>query len=163
MEKKYLALGLVVVLVGASLWWFFLRSATPSYEVSLLGGDTIASWTFVGAYTGNAQLVQKAHEEIARLKGLIGETESDYEIYISIANQYHLLGDGESELKYLEYALGVDTELTGLAWYNLAVLLERLGALTTAHMAYEKAATAQPIPLYVGAYETFREAHPEKQ
>ena len=155
------SLAAVVLLVVSIVWWreHALTLPTP-YTFDLVSGDTVSSWSFQGAYTGHAELVQKAETEITRLSNLIGTTDSDYEIYVSIANQYDLLGDGENELRYLKYALAIDAETTGLAWYNLGVLFDRLHAYHTARTAYQNAAKAQAIAQYLNAYQEYARAHP---
>ena len=121
------------------------------------------SWDFKGAYTGNLELEAKAETEIQRLTGLIGSGEyPDYTVYVSIANQYGLLGDGENELKYLEHALALDATTTGLAWNNAGALFARLGAKATARMCYERAAAAQPTGQYLQALADFlKKQYPE--
>ena len=112
---------------------------------SIAKGDNIISWNFKGAYTDRPDLVTKAEAEIKRLSGLIGTgTYSNTILYIGIANQYDLLGDGKHEYEYLSYAIEADKGTTGLPWHNLGVLMERLGALQTARTAYEKATLIQP-------------------
>jgi tetratricopeptide (TPR) repeat protein len=129
-------------------------STTPSapaapFILSLVKGDAVVSWNFKGAYAGNAELAQKAQGEISRLSAMLGSgTFTDYSLYVSIANQYDLLGDGAQEFVYLKKALGIDSEHTGLAWSNLGHLLSRLGAKLTARVAFERAVAAQPIPQY---------------
>ena len=154
--KKIHALGLAVLVIAVIGVILNLSSRTPAYDLQLAEGDTIASWTFKGAYSGNAELEARAHNEIERLEKLIGSGEhTDYTLFVSIANQYELLGNGEEVLSYLKYALASDSETTGLAWHNAGQLFRRLGALNTANMAFEKAATVQPIDQYVGALEDF--------
>lgn len=113
---------------------------------SIAKGDSIASWTFKGAYTDNPELVVKAENEIKRLSGFLAAATSSYMIIaVGIANQYELLGDGKKQYEYLERAIRADTNVTsGLPWHNLGVLMERLGALETARVAYEKSTIIQP-------------------
>jgi tetratricopeptide (TPR) repeat protein len=126
--------------------------------------DTIASWNFPGAYTGNAELMAKANAEIARFTALIGTgTYTDYTLYVSIANEYDLQGDGKNEFAYLKKALAIDSEKTGLAWYNAGQLFTRLGAYATARTAFERAARAEPITQYEQALADFLAAHPATQ
>jgi len=126
-------------------------------------GEQVRSWDFKGAYTGNLELEAKAETEIQRLTGLIGSGEyPDYTVYVSIANQYGLLGDGENELKYLEHALALDATTTGLAWNNAGALFARLGMKATARMCYERAATAEPTGQYLQALADFlKKQYPE--
>jgi tetratricopeptide (TPR) repeat protein len=110
------------------------------------------SWNFQGAYTGHPDLKEKAKSEIKRLSGLLGKKEEtgypDYILYVGIANEYDLLGDGAKELEYLRYALALDATTTGLAWHNTGQLFARLGALRSARHALEQAVLAQPIMQY---------------
>jgi len=113
--------------------------------VSMVKGDTIISWNFKGAYTDRSDLIAKANTEIDRLTDLIGKgTYTDTNLYVSIANQYGLMGNGEQEYKYLVRAIETGGTTTGLPWHNLGVLMERLGALQTAQVAYKQATLVQP-------------------
>lgn len=135
-------------------------TAAPARPFTLNSSDTIASWSFKGAYTGNETLVAKANSEIARLTDLLGTGEyTDYILYVSIANQYDLLGDGANEFAYLKKALALDSTQTGLAWYNAGHLLTRLGAYATARTAFERAVAAELVPQYSQALTDFLEAH----
>ena len=143
----------LVVLAGIGVWYF---TSGKSYQYSLAAGETISQWSFVGAYTGNSELEKRARDEISRLEGFVGKgPDTDYSYYISIANQYDLLGDGKSEYSYLQKALAIDALHTGLAWSNVAALFERLGALSSARDAYKRAANAQASPQYITAYLEF--------
>lgn len=131
------------------------KPSTPQV-LSLAKGDTIASWDFKGAYAGNAELAAKAKAEIERLSGLIGKGQySDVTLYVGIANQYDLLGDGKREYDTLANAIKA-SETLGLPWHNLGVLMARLGALRTARAAYGNAAFLQPeLKFYHYAYLDF--------
>lgn len=110
-------------------------------------GDTVVSWNFVGAYAGNPELRARASVEIKRLTDLVGKgTYPDESIFVAIANQYELLGEGKQQYEYLSRAIavGVGDETTGLPWHNLGVLMERLGALETARVDYQEATLVQP-------------------
>ncbi len=109
-------------------------------------GDTVISWSFAGAYANNVDLIAKANTEIRRVSGLLGSGQySDTALYIGIANQYDLLGDGKQEYDYLIRAVKADVNVTsGLPWHNLGVLMEKLGAIQTARTAYEKSTLIQP-------------------
>ena len=136
------------------------QSAEPSVAFAVNPSDTVTSWNFQGAYTGNAELTAKAKSEIARLTGLLGSGEyPDYILYVSIANQYDLLGDGANEFLYLKKALALDATKTGLAWYNIGQLFARLGAYATARTALERAVAAEPFPQYERALADFLKEH----
>lgn len=124
--------------------------------LALIKVDSIASWNFKGAYTGNPELTEKAQNEIARLsEQLATATSSAMILSVSIANQYELLGDGKRQYEYLERAIKAGPE-NGLPWHNLGVLMERLGVIETARVAYEKSTLVQPEwKLYHYAYLEF--------
>ena len=119
-------------------------------------GDRVTSWDFKGAYADNPELIAKAKNEIKRLSGLLAIATSSYMITaVGIANQYELLGDGKNQYEYLERAVRTNPE-NGLPWHNLGVLMERLGALRTAKIAYEKSTLVQPeFKFYHYAYIEF--------
>ena len=154
-RSRNISIGLIaVLLIGAGVYWYTQKSSGYSYH--LAQGEKITNWQFQGAYTGNADLEKRAHDEIDRLQGFVGKgPDTDYSYYISIANQYDLLGDGKSEYSYLQKALAIDAMHTGLAWSNVAALFERLGALSSARDAYKRAANAQASPQYITAYLEF--------
>lgn len=127
-----------------------------SHPLPLAKGDSIASWDFKGAYTGNPELVAKAQAEIKRFSDLLATaTSSSMILSVAIANEYELLGKGKEQYEYLGRAVRVDSG-SGLPWHNLGVLLERLGAFKTARIAYEKATILQPqFAFYQFAYLEF--------
>ena len=146
-RNTLIGIAAVALLLGLGAWWYTAQPA--SYDFEFVAGEEVVSWNFQGAYTGNPELEARAEAEIGRLKGLFGqEGYTDYELYISIANQYGLLGDGKGEYDYLTRALAIDSEATGLAWHNMGKLLERLGALKTARIAYDNMVKAQPVIQY---------------
>ncbi|MDO8566651.1 MAG: tetratricopeptide repeat protein [bacterium] len=127
-----------------------------THPLSLTDGDNIVSWNFKGAYTNNPELTAKAMAEINRLSSLLATaTSSAMILSVSIANQYELLGDGKKQYEYLGRAIQASPE-NGLPWHNLGVLMERLGALKTARIAYEKSTLVQPeFKFYHYAYIEF--------
>ena len=120
-------------------------------------GDAVASWDFVGAYANSPELIAKANAEIKRITDLLGEgTYTDMAIYVGIANQYELIGDGEKQYDFLIQAVRAGGIESGLPWHNLGVLMERLGALETARIAYEKSTLPNPsFKFYHYAYLEF--------
>ncbi|MFA5942755.1 MAG: tetratricopeptide repeat protein [Candidatus Paceibacterota bacterium] len=119
-------------------------SRPTAHPLSLVGSDQVASWSFKGAYAGNPELMVKAEAEITRLSDLVGEgTYPDVTLFVGIAGQYELLGDGRQAYDYLGRAVRAG-ETTALPWHNLGVLMERLGAYKTARVAYERATILQP-------------------
>ena len=120
-------------------------------------GDVVSSWNFVGAYTNNPELIAKADVEIKRITDLLGKgTYTDMSIYVGIANQYELIGDGKKQYDFLIQAVKDGGTTSGLPWHNLGVLMERLDALETARIAYEKATLVQQqFKFYHYAYLEF--------
>ena len=140
------------------------QKPTPSLVLkpafSLVPGDEPASWYFVGTHSDGGQLEARAEAEIQRMKSLLNSGEfTNYELYISIANQYELLGDGKQEYTYLNYALALDSTKTGLAWHNMGKLLEKLGAYKSARVAYDRMIQVQPTRQYILARLEFLRAH----
>ncbi len=137
-------MGIIAVALAGAAWWY--AQSPASYAHKLVGADSVSVWTFPGSHTEGG-LSDGVRANIQKLEGQLHNAEgepTDYSIYVSIANQYTLLGDGANAYKYLLLALAIDSEKTGLAWYNLGSLMERLGALETARDAYGRAVEAQP-------------------
>ena len=158
---QLLGAGAIVFITVAALWWM-LGLKTYQTLLPLAEGDTVSSWNFVGAYTNNPELQEKAHVEIERLTKLVGNSKeyTDYQLNIATAAQYELMGDGAKAYEYLNRAAAIDPVHTGLAWANLGELMERLGAFQTARVAYAKAVEAQPsISGYHAARLTFLTQH----
>jgi tetratricopeptide (TPR) repeat protein len=156
-SRKNTFIILIIIVLAAGAWWY---SNHTSYKLPIASGDAVASWAFQGARKGNAALEKQPTDEITRLGGLLGGDQSganddptDYDLYVGIANQYDLLGDGAKEREYLEKALAIDSTKTGVAWHNLGALMNRLGAYNTARIAFAKAVEAQP---QVSAYHLAR-------
>jgi len=138
-----IGLALVALLFGGAWWYLHTNSGYPHQFV---GGESVQSWDFRGAYTGQPDSEQKGQDEIARLKDLLGKEDdehTDYSIFVGIAGQYDLLGDGKNEYEYLKKALAIDAEGTGLAWHNMGNLLAHVDALQSARDAFARAAKAQ--------------------
>ena len=128
------------------------------HPLPVISGESIASWDFKGAYTDNPELVAKARSEINRLSSLLAaatSSASEMILSVGIANQYELLGDGKKQYEYLGRAVQA-VPTNGLPWHNLGVLMERLGTLETARIAYEKSTLVQPeLKFYHYAYIEF--------
>lgn len=162
MQKIYIIVaGVLLIFLGVGLWqWNGGKTEIPPFHIDIASGEEIKNWDFQGAYTGNAELEAKADAEIRRLTGLLGKKQyPDYMLYVSIANEYDLKGDGKNELAYLEKALVIDATTTGLAWHNAGQLFARFGAYTTARTAFERAAAAQTIEQYQRVLADFLSAH----
>lgn len=161
-SRKTILIGVAVaaLALGAAGFWYMNSYAHP---LPIAEGDTVESWQLSGTYKDGGELEKRATDEIARLEGLFGNPEgepTDYNLHVSIANQYELLGDGEAAYEHLGRAVAIDSEKTGLAWYNLGSLVNRLGAYNTARIAYANAVSAQPnIEQYQISYLEFLVNH----
>lgn len=146
----------VIVGIGLLGWWY---SKIPANEYELAKGESVVNWDFQGAYEGNTTSEKKAQDEIAKLQSLVGSDNNlilDYERYVAIANQYDLLGEGRKEYENLSNAIAIDPDTTGIAWYNMAVLLEKYDAKKSARDAFARAAKAEPQQMqYQNAYLEF--------
>ena len=142
-SRTFIALGVLVALIAGGAWWW--NDGRLSSPLSFVEGESITEWNFDGPYRDGGALEAQARAEIERFKGLLGNSKdyTDYTLYIGIAGQHELLGEGRETYEYLLRALRVDAEKTGLAWHNLGVLYARLGAPKTALLAYERAKNAQ--------------------
>lgn len=148
-NSRNLIIGILTIALFAVGAWLLLGN--QAHPLPLAQGDAVASWDWHGPYKDGGELEKRARDEIARLEGMLGGDQSgvnddptDYILYVSIANQHELLGDGKSAYDYLGKALKIDSEKTGLAWHNLGSIMERLGAYGTARIAYARAVGAQP-------------------
>src|SRR3989344_753423 len=138
------ALGVLIIVVGA-LWYVHERNATPRFPLNT--DDTIASWSFKVAYTGNETLLAQAAADTAKLTALLGKGEyDDYDLYIGIGNDAALVGDGQSSYRAYNTSIAIHPG-KGLAYANLAHLMDQMGAYHTAANAYTKAVTVEPAQL----------------
>ncbi|RJQ34191.1 hypothetical protein C4556_03075 [Candidatus Parcubacteria bacterium] len=154
---RNIALGAAaLIILGLGAWWMWGGSSSQ-HPFPLQPGERVASWELEGSHNDDGELEAGARAEIARLEGMLGKGEEpDYILYVGIANQHHLLGDGKKEYEYLGRALTEDADKTGLAWHNMGQLLARLGALESAKVAFENAIQAEShIIQYHRAYIDF--------
>lgn len=106
--------------------------------------DTITSWVFNGAYSGNDTLIKKADDDIVLLTGLIGKGQyDDYDLYLGIGNDEVYLGDGAGAYRNYNHCISIHPN-KGLAYANLGHLMDELGAYHTAADAYAKAVALEP-------------------
>ena len=140
----------LIAVLGAGAYWYFLSNPRSAWDMD--ARDTIASWELSGTHKDGGALEKSVEEEIVRLNERLADDESeppDYQLYVGLANQYTLLGDGKRTYDYLQRALAIDSDKTGLALHNMGVLMERLGAYQSARDAYQRAVDAQP---HIDAY-----------
>lgn len=106
--------------------------------------DQITSWNFKGIYSGNAILTKQAQDDITLLTGLLGKGKyDDYDLYNGRANDYSTLGNGTSAYQDFNRAIAIHPT-KGLAFINLAQVMDKLGAHETAADAYTKAVAVEP-------------------
>lgn len=118
---------------------------TNSFPIN--GADTIQSWMFTGAYTGNAALTARANTDSARLAALLGTGQyDDYDLYLGMGNDSNLLGNGRGAYQHYSRSIAVNPN-KGVAYANLAHLMDELGAYHTAADAYARAVAAEPSVL----------------
>ncbi len=123
------------------------QTAAANQPFPINKADTIASWSFKGAYSGNATLTAHAQADIVHLRSLLGKGEyDDYDLYIGMGNDANLLGDGKSAYDAYNRAVAIHPG-KGLAYANIGHLMDELGAYHTAADAYAKAVAVEPSML----------------
>ena len=122
--------------------------------------DKNISWKIASA---GASVKKDMQNKIIDLSKKIGtDIYPNYDIYIQIARDYTLTGEGENAYDF--YILAVkDSPQKGLAFNNLGDLLARVGAYHTAHTAFAKAVIVEPsVELYWLSYLRFLTAYEKK-
>ena len=139
-------IGIAVVAgAGAGVWYYAAKTSVPAFPIN--PADTIVSWNFKGAYAGNAALLAQANADIVHLKSLLGKGKYDnYDLYIGIGDDNNLIGNGAAAYENYDRAIALYPN-QGLAYTNLAHLMDELGAYHTAADAYAKAVAVQPSVL----------------
>lgn len=147
-QKRWVAItvGIVVAaLVACAGWYYFTKVRVPVFPIN--PHDTITSWNFKGAYTGNDALIAKANADSAHLRSLLGKGVYDnYDLYIGIGNDDNLMGDGMGAYQNYDHAIYISPN-KGLAYMNLGYLMDELGAYYTAADAYAKSVAVEPSVL----------------
>lgn len=134
--------GLAVAVGAAAGWLYYQKTFVPAFPIN--SADTIASWSFKGAYTGNDTLIAQANADIAHLTGLMGKGQyDDYDLYIGIGNDDNLMGDGAGAYENYDRAVHIHPS-KGLGYANIGNLMNELGAYHTAADAYAKAVAVEP-------------------
>jgi tetratricopeptide (TPR) repeat protein len=141
-KKQWLMFaGVALIVVAAGATWYQMRPL-PGFPIN--PKDSIRSWTFKGAYTGNDTLITQANADMAHLVSLMGKGEfDDYDLYIGIGNDYNLEGNGKAAYDAYNRAITIHTD-KGLAYANLGHLMDEIGAPYTAADAYAAAVKAEP-------------------
>lgn len=118
--------------------------ATQNEPFPVNASDSIASWSFKGAYSGNDTLTAQANADITHLTSLLGKGQyDDYDLYNGMANDYDMLGDAKRAYQNFNRAIAIHPK-KGLAFVNLAHLMDQFGAYHTAVDAYAKAVMVEP-------------------
>lgn len=157
-RKPSMIVALVVVLVGGAAFLLLPTLIGAGYPIAK--ADHISSWSWQGVYKDGGTQEAGVKKEITLLKQNKEKALDTYDLYVGIASQYELLGDGKSSYRYLSKAIELDKK-RGLAYMNLGHLMEELGAFATARNAYDAAVAAEPgNPLYETAREGFLTRNP---
>jgi tetratricopeptide (TPR) repeat protein len=140
-RNKWILGGGALIIVAVLLGWY-LKHRTPTFPIN--PKDSISSWVFKGAYTGNDTLITQANADMAHLASLLGKGQfDDYDLHIGIGNDYNLEGNGKAAYDEYDRAAMIHPD-KGLAYANLGHLMDELGAPYTAADAYAKAVQAEP-------------------
>jgi tetratricopeptide (TPR) repeat protein len=127
---------------------------TEDHDLSLdTLGNEIINWDFAGAYANNDNAVKKALLEVERLLADMDEAYTEYDTALSVGNQYYYIGDGENAFEYYKKAIISETSGSGLAWYNMGNLLNRIGAHESSRYSYEQALELKENYSYRNALE----------
>ena len=143
-KKQWITVGVVLVVAVAAVigWKHYHTVPVPAFPINV--ADTISSWSFKGAYTGNDTLVAQANADITHLKSLLGKGQyDDYDLYIGIGNDDNLLGDGKGAYDNYNQSIAIHPT-KGLAYLNVGHLMDEMGAYHTAADAYAKAVAVEP-------------------
>jgi len=106
--------------------------------------DTIISWNFKGVDTGDATRTAQTNADIANLKSLLGTGKyDDYDLYLGMGNDNNLLGNGKGAYQNFNISISIHPK-KGLAYANLAHLMDELGAYYTAADAFAQAVAVEP-------------------
>ncbi|HEX2792509.1 MAG TPA: tetratricopeptide repeat protein [Candidatus Paceibacterota bacterium] len=143
-QKKPLTYAALALFIGGAFALFVVPLFSGRPATDLAGGDEVAEWSWDGPYRDGGTLEDQADRDIAKLKAELGKGKTpDYQLLVSIAGQYELLGEGKSAYAYLNQAIKEDPK-QGLAYINLGHLMESLGAYETAREAYDMAVRMEP-------------------
>ncbi|XKT75382.1 MAG: hypothetical protein ACJKSS_01170 [Patescibacteria group bacterium UBA2103] len=138
MKKLGISAGVLTAIIVGVVVALSVGHKNDMEAFALVAGER-PSWNFEGTHEASEQLTLQVENEIDRLKGLLGTGEfPDYDIYVGIAGQYELLGEGKKSYEYLQKAI-VENEARSLAYSNMGTLLGKLGAKESAKIAYEMA------------------------
>lgn len=141
--KKIIGIIAGIIFLGALAWGFALGPSPSNDGFSLSRESLPSSWEFTGLYN-TPELTANVQKNIETLKEKINEEGVDvYDIYLSIAQQYALVGKGKEAYDYLLKAVKQDPG-NSLTFQTMGNLMESLKAYTVAEEAYKQATIVQP-------------------
>lgn len=139
---KIIGIAGAVILAGC-LIWFFYGTPTQKSSFSLDVKSLPAVWEYKGLYA-TPELVAQTDKNIANLKEKLKESGADkYDLYVSLAQQYMLIGRGEESYEYLLRA-GDEDPGNSITFQTMGTLMESLGAQSAAEEAFKQAIVVQP-------------------
>ena len=149
-KKRVVALSIVILgaLFGIGVY-SYVSVTVPRYPLS--SKDSVSSWNFQSAYPAGSEDEKRIKSEIEHLQSILGKGTSDYEVYVGIASEYELLGEGKRSYLYLSKAIEISPN-KALAYFSMGHLLERVGALYSAKQAYNTAVQKEPSNTLYTAY-----------
>jgi len=140
--KKVLIIILVILITGSS--YFFLKN--NNVDKLNLSESEISSLNSAPVFYESESQKTAVNNVIEQYSADIGKNKTgyaDYYLYVSIAQQYMLLGEGENAMKYFYLAIKDDPERS-LPYSKAAGLLARAGLLDLAEQNYEKVVEVEP-------------------
>ena len=141
--KKIIGIIGGIILVGAVAWGFALGPSENNNGFTLSKESLPQTWEFTGLYN-TPELLANTQKNIDALKGKVNEEGADvYDIYLSIAQQYALIGKGEEAYDYLLRA-GKQDPGNSLTFQTMGNLMESLKAYIATEEAYKQATIVQP-------------------
>lgn len=137
-------MGYVVAVIALlALGWFIFGGRVRPADTFAIDATLLPTvWEFKGLYA-TPELALQAEKNIANLKEKLNESGADkYDLYVSLAQQYMLIGQGEDAYEYFVRA-GDEDPGNSLAFQTMGVLLESLGAQDAAEVALKQAVAVQ--------------------
>lgn len=142
-NKKILGIISVAALVILLAWFFIFAPSSNKNSFTLDSSSLPQVWEFKGLYA-TPELDATVQKNIDSLKGRLNDTGADtYDLYVSLAQQYMLIGRGKEAYRYLLRA-GDEDPGNSLTFQTMGVLMESLGAQNAAEESFKYAVVVQP-------------------
>lgn len=140
-HMKKIGIVIIILLVVVGLWWVNRDGEQTNFNLEPV--DKGISWELspVSGYT--SEELEKRITDAEAVFASSTEARDKYNALITASRFTQYKGDGEGAFKYLNRAIGVSPE-RDIAYLNLGVLLNELGATTSARRAYEIAREKAP-------------------